>query len=298
MHSVSLKFLVGILSFSDYYPFGMQMVGRNDPGDGYRYGFQRQESDPEITGSKLHIAFTYRCHDVRLGRFWSIDPLAAKYPYNSPYAFSENRLIDGIELEGLEFYKEPSGVNNTDFRWIGEGTAEAYQGQIDDGVDLPFTVHYNTRFPSRTKQYYLQKKVTAENIADGSIDGTDGSDGGDVDNFQWVDVGDSDFTPGNGRQGALVRHGIDWDNIDDSSERLKISLDPGVEANSITISNTSGEVVYETPLIEGAEQNFYYVLPEGQRAKDLTIDVGSRPGNSATDVYLITVQGQKEQNDE
>ena len=32
-----------------------------------------------------------------------MDPLSASYPYNSPYAFSENRVIDGVELEGLEF---------------------------------------------------------------------------------------------------------------------------------------------------------------------------------------------------
>ena len=41
-------------------------------------------------------------HDARIGRFLSIDPLAAKYPWNSPYAFSENRVIDMVELEGLE----------------------------------------------------------------------------------------------------------------------------------------------------------------------------------------------------
>ena len=33
--------------------------------------------------------------DPRLGRFWSVDPLASKYPWNSPYAFAENRVIDG-----------------------------------------------------------------------------------------------------------------------------------------------------------------------------------------------------------
>lgn len=41
-------------------------------------------------------------HDPRLGRFFAVDPLASKYPHNSPYAFSENRVIDGVELEGLE----------------------------------------------------------------------------------------------------------------------------------------------------------------------------------------------------
>ncbi|MCC5945317.1 MAG: hypothetical protein JJT94_10300, partial [Bernardetiaceae bacterium] len=39
----------------------------------------------------------------RIGRFLSIDPLAPDYPHNSPYAFSENRVIDGVELEGLEY---------------------------------------------------------------------------------------------------------------------------------------------------------------------------------------------------
>ncbi len=43
-------------------------------------------------------------HDPRVGRFLSLDPLAPQYPHNSPYAFSENRVIDGIELEGAEFY--------------------------------------------------------------------------------------------------------------------------------------------------------------------------------------------------
>ncbi len=41
-------------------------------------------------------------HDPRVGRFFATDPLEAKYPHNSPYAFSENRVIDGVELEGLE----------------------------------------------------------------------------------------------------------------------------------------------------------------------------------------------------
>lgn len=47
-------------------------------------------------------------HDPRLGKFFAVDPLASKYPHNSPYAFSENRVIDGVELEGLEFldYKD------------------------------------------------------------------------------------------------------------------------------------------------------------------------------------------------
>jgi hypothetical protein len=46
--------------------------------------------------------YEYRMHDPRIGRFFAMDPLFREYPWNSPYAFSENRVIDGVELEGLE----------------------------------------------------------------------------------------------------------------------------------------------------------------------------------------------------
>jgi len=58
--------------------------------------------DNEIKGNGNSINYKYRMHDPRIGRFFAVDPLAAEYPYNSTYAFSENRVIDCIELEGLE----------------------------------------------------------------------------------------------------------------------------------------------------------------------------------------------------
>jgi hypothetical protein len=44
----------------------------------------------------------YRYSDAVIGRFWAIDPLSEKYAYNSVYAFQENKLGLGVELEGLE----------------------------------------------------------------------------------------------------------------------------------------------------------------------------------------------------
>ncbi len=69
----------------------------------YRFGFQGQEQDDEVKGAGNSVNYKYRVHDPRLGRFMSVDPLAPEYPWNSPYAFSENRVIDGVELEGLEY---------------------------------------------------------------------------------------------------------------------------------------------------------------------------------------------------
>gem|GEM_PF-4911536 len=69
----------------------------------YRYGFQAQEKDNELYGTEgTAYAFEYRIHDARLGRFFSVDPYSSKFPWNSSYAFSENRLLDGVELEGRE----------------------------------------------------------------------------------------------------------------------------------------------------------------------------------------------------
>lgn len=68
----------------------------------YRYGFQGQESDNELKGPGNSINFEYRMHDPRIGRFFAIDPLAKDFPWNSPYAFCENRVMDSKELEGLE----------------------------------------------------------------------------------------------------------------------------------------------------------------------------------------------------
>ena len=87
-----------VLSASDYYPFGMAMKDRSFQNNEYRFAFQGQERDEE-TGTDH---YTYRQADPIIGRFWSLDPLSPEYPHNSPYAFSENRVIDAVELEGLE----------------------------------------------------------------------------------------------------------------------------------------------------------------------------------------------------
>ncbi len=90
---------------SDYSPFGVQLSVRNFVKSGAkegRFGFQGQEEDDELKGEGNSVNYTFRMHDPRLGRFFAIDPLSTKYPWKSVYAFSENRLIDAIELEGLE----------------------------------------------------------------------------------------------------------------------------------------------------------------------------------------------------
>jgi len=106
-------YVADVVSYSDYYPFGMQMPGRHGSSADYRYGFQGQEMDDEVKGKGNSVNYKYRMHDPRIGRFYALDPLAAQYPHNSPYAFSENRVIDGIELEGKEFLSTKSIYSNS-----------------------------------------------------------------------------------------------------------------------------------------------------------------------------------------
>ena len=87
---------------NDYYPFGQLLPNRHGSTDSYRYGFQGQEKDDEVKGEGNSINYKYRMHDPRVGRFFATDPLTSKYPWYSPYQFSGNKVIQFVELEGLE----------------------------------------------------------------------------------------------------------------------------------------------------------------------------------------------------
>jgi RHS repeat-associated protein len=133
-----------LLIAKDYYPFGMEMSGRydeNDPEDlsvGYRYGFNGQEKDDEWTGQTgSHLNFKYRMYDARIGRFFAIDPLSASYPYNSTYAFCENRVINSFDFEGLEAVV---GINmGGDVEYRKGHLAKLHAGAIEESIYSPQT---------------------------------------------------------------------------------------------------------------------------------------------------------------
>jgi RHS repeat-associated protein len=76
-------------------------VGAKD----YRFGFNGKENDNEIKGVANQQDYGERIYDPRIGKFLSVDPIAAKYPELTPFQFASNRPIDGIDLDGLEFMK-------------------------------------------------------------------------------------------------------------------------------------------------------------------------------------------------
>jgi len=101
-----------ITDTNNYYPFGLNhiegMLSTSNFGGYYSYKFQGQEL--QETG---FYSFKWRNYMPDIGRFFNIDPLAEKYAHNSTYAFSENRVIDARELEGLEAELINKSTRNT-----------------------------------------------------------------------------------------------------------------------------------------------------------------------------------------
>ena len=121
-----------IVSANDYYPFGMLMPGRkySIANTNYRYGFNGKENDKDIENGVQDYGM--RIYDGRLGRFLSDDPITKKYPELTPYQFSSNRPIAGVDLDGLEFYYAADGNliakshdNNTQVRVIKSENVQA-----------------------------------------------------------------------------------------------------------------------------------------------------------------------------
>lgn len=102
--TIVTTFVPDVLTFNDYYPFGMLLPNRHGNSGDYRYGFQGQEKDDEVKGEGNSLNYRYRMHDPRVGRFFAVDPLTAKYPHYTPYSFSGNKVIAFTELEGQEEY--------------------------------------------------------------------------------------------------------------------------------------------------------------------------------------------------
>ncbi|GAA0875019.1 hypothetical protein GCM10009118_14270 [Wandonia haliotis] len=87
-----------LLNATDHYPYGMRMPGRSfiSDAEGNRYQFTGHEHDGE-TGYDYHGA---RYYNSELGKYMSIDPLAAKFPAWSPYNYVLGNPVMYIDPDG------------------------------------------------------------------------------------------------------------------------------------------------------------------------------------------------------
>lgn len=69
-------------------------------GRSYRYGFQGQEKDDEVSGKGNSYTAEFWQYDSRLGRRWNIDPIVKHH--ESPYAAFANNPILFVDPDGAD----------------------------------------------------------------------------------------------------------------------------------------------------------------------------------------------------
>lgn len=117
--SVSSLYTADVLSYNDYYPFGMLQPKRNGNSGSYRYGYGSHEKIDEIQGSGNILDMGNRLLDVRLGRTPKPDAKAHQYPDISPYSYALNNPIQFVDPDGNVVVDPKTGeqVVKVDGQW-------------------------------------------------------------------------------------------------------------------------------------------------------------------------------------
>ena len=159
--------LMEIVDQNDYYPFGMNHLKTGNAmfGAATYKNYKYQEQELQETG---FYSFKWRNYMPDLGRFFNIDPLSEVYAYQSHYNFSENRVTDAREIEGLEaeLLNESSSESST--------SGASFDGQGYDGG-----------LSSLTTWSDGVKGANIQNIDLGTFKASSGQSS----NFTWGDAG-------------------------------------------------------------------------------------------------------------
>ena len=199
---------------NNYYPFGLQHGSYNTPardyrpiGDAreietvdrnpYKYKYQGQERQDEL--GLNWDSFKWRNYDYAIGRFMSVDPLADKYTYNSPYAFQENKMGLGIELEGLEVKRLRGGLKKLGKAYDNFMKERVFNLDREMALQSPDA---KTRKEAEIERQQINNSITYD-FATGTMETIKGSvtlTGGQLENLgdaiTWIGYGGAAFTEG------------------------------------------------------------------------------------------------------
>ncbi|MCX2682139.1 hypothetical protein OOZ15_19490 [Galbibacter sp. EGI 63066] len=190
----------------NYYPFGLEHKGYNIGMYGVKNNlktFQDQEFTEDL-GLNTH-EWRYRISDPAIGRFWQVDPLAEDYVHNGVYNFSENRVVDAVELEGLESVL----VIDKDERPQDDGTSgTTYTGE---------TYYLNEETGEVNGPYSSSTYPNSKSNSDNST------------KYNTLNEGEHKYNNRSGHKGG-TKKGL---NIDDKGDRKTDGKDP--EGNDVTM---------------------------------------------------------------
>jgi RHS repeat-associated protein len=127
----------GLVSREEYFPFGETsfcLFGKQ------RYRFCGKERDEE---SGLYY-YGARYYAAWCCRFVSVDPLAAKYPFYTPYQYAGNQPIISVDIDGLEGDNPNNSQKPTSSRMQHADVSTNAAGKIETGVSIPATDNLGT----------------------------------------------------------------------------------------------------------------------------------------------------------
>ncbi|WP_027003140.1 RHS repeat domain-containing protein [Hugenholtzia roseola] len=96
---VGASYETNVISETHYLAYGLASESYHNPqAQKYRFSFNGKEDD-DILGWQ---DYGFRHFDKLTRRFTSVDPLTHEYPWYTPYQFAGNKVIQAIDLDGLE----------------------------------------------------------------------------------------------------------------------------------------------------------------------------------------------------
>lgn len=171
-----------IMSATDYYAFGVTMHGRDFSSSDYRYSFNTQEREPEISEGIYTAEFWE--YDSRSGRRWNTDPMPNESC--SPYS---------VEFCNPIWYKDIKGDTPT----VREAAvmAQHVYGADDKGYTIPLEGGWEvapssdlpTDFKLEDKASSFKSQVYRRKLEDGSFE-YNYTFAGSVEGPDWVNNGD------------------------------------------------------------------------------------------------------------
>jgi RHS repeat-associated protein len=159
-----------MLRSGDYRPFGLAFNSyKRENSVENKIKFQSQEHIDDL--GLNWDSFKWRNHQPDIGRFFNVDPLAEKYPYWTPYAFSGNQVVNARELEGLEPYVVTgrSFIPNKTVPnpYSGVSSTKSFKGDDRQSYQPNAT---SFRSEQKVRVDFENKKVTTlSNVASGSV---------------------------------------------------------------------------------------------------------------------------------
>ncbi|OYU94569.1 MAG: hypothetical protein CFE21_14930 [Bacteroidetes bacterium B1(2017)] len=140
------------IAYADLLSYYLQEKG------GYHFHFNGKEADNETFGDGNEYDYGLRIYSPRLGRFLSVDPLTKGFPELTPYQFSSNRPIDGIDLDGGEWKSQHS--------WNDVITDKSHIQQLGANYVKGMTYQDAWRATSpKIFENYIKKKIDCADLA-------------------------------------------------------------------------------------------------------------------------------------